>query len=301
MTALADRLASLAETRAETLAALVHLTEADLDRPVTWRGGALDLRFLVLQVADADDERRALLAGALAGAGRLPGAAHRALADAAELRGRVLGALVGLPDELLDRKPSLEEWPVRAVLQHLLATEQRYTIATHYAALRFTRRQHGEAEGPLRPPDDLLPDRFGAGLALGSLAGVRAELLAGHAAAARTLAVITDDQTTAPTDWLGIELDVRFRLHRFAGHERQHLIHLIKSLRGVGFYQSEAQIILGEAEAARLQLLSLLYGLPDGDGSQPLGADGRSALDVLAESEAEERTLVHGIRAALAG
>ena len=301
MTALADRLDSLSTTRAETLDALGGLTEHDLERPVVWRGAPQDLRFLLLQLADADDERRATLAGRLAAAGLSPGGAARALADAAVLRGRTLGAIVGLPDALLDQTPSDNEWSPRAVLQHILANEQRYTIHTHYAALRWTRGQQGEPEEPVRVPDHLLPDGVGSGLARGPLSSVRAELLTAHAATVRTMAALTDGQLTGATIWAGVDTDVRFRLHRFAAHERQHLIHLIKTLRGLRFEQSEAHLILAEAEAARLHLLSLLAGLSAEDVARPLGPDRDSALDVLAGADEGERALVQQIRTALKG
>jgi hypothetical protein len=301
MTALADRLDSLSTTRAETLDALGGLTEHDLERSVVWRGAPQDLRFLLLQLADADDERRATLAGGLAAAGLSPGGAARALADAAVLRGRTLGAIVGLPYALLDQIPTDGGWSPRAVLQHILANEQRYTIHTHYAALRWARGQQGEPEGPVRVPDGLLPDGVGSGLAQGPLSSVRAELLTAHAATVRILSVLSDGQLTGATVWAGVDTDVRFRLHRFAAHERQHLIHLIKTLRGLQFEQSEAQLILAEAEAARLQLVSVLAGLASDDLARPLGPDRGSALDVLAEVDAGERALVQEIRTALEG
>jgi hypothetical protein len=185
------------------------------------------------------------------------------------------------------------------VIQHILANEQRYTIQTHWAALRYTRGQHGEPEGPIRPPNELLPDTVGAGLAHGSLASVRAEVLAGHAAAVRTVMSLTDEQLTGETDWVGIRLDVRFRVHRFAAHERQHLIHLIKTLRGVGFQQTEAQLILAEAEMARMQLVALTQGLPDTLAEGPLGGAAVNPMQLLAEAGDEERALVSAAQVAL--
>src|SRR3712207_1718416 len=119
MTALVEQLAILAARRERTLAALTDLTVADLERPVRWRGGELDARFLLLQIADRDDERRVHLRGALARAGWHASEAQQILADAVLVRGRLLGALVGVPDARLDVAPAAGEWGLRAVIGHI--------------------------------------------------------------------------------------------------------------------------------------------------------------------------------------
>ena len=300
MSDLATHLDALAATRAETLNALAGLTEEQLNRPLRWRGGPLDLRFLLLQIADTDDARRVSLERALAAAGWEPTAVQRVLAGAVRSRGRTLGALVGMPDVLLDLAPAPEEWPLRLVLGHILNTEHRYALHSGYAAERMARG----GEGPVRIPDEPLPPLTPQGIvapegsAGGALTAVRRELLAGMTATLEQLAAISDEYLTAPTVWVGIDLDLRFRLHRFAAHERQHLVQVWKTAQALGFAQSEAQMILAEAELARAELLALLVGVPDERAGRR--RDGQpSALDLLAEAERQERDLVAQINAAL--
>lgn len=296
MSSLSERLAALNATRVETLSTLAGLTEVELARPAPWRDGALDVRFLSLQLADSDDERRARLVETLHAAGRRPSQAQQILGDLAVMRGRVLAAIVGVPESVLDLPPAPGEWPLRAVIGHILNTERRYTIHSRYAADRAARVLAGEEPGPLRVADNLLPPLSAEGPA-GDGVALRHALIEPQPATWDALAGVTDAQLDSPTDWAGFLVDLRFRLHRFAAHERQHLVQAYKTLQATGFRQSEAQLILGEAEMARAQLIAVTLGLPDAAAEQSQG--GASVVELLREAEQGERTLLAAIRTAL--
>ncbi|MCD6520762.1 MAG: DinB family protein [Anaerolineae bacterium] len=51
---------------------------------------------------------------------------QRLLARAQEAYGELLGALVGLDDEALDRCPEAGEWSIREILEHVLAAQRFY-------------------------------------------------------------------------------------------------------------------------------------------------------------------------------
>lgn len=298
MSALAERLEVLADAREQSLAALTGLTIADLERPAAWRGGDLDVRFLLLQIADSDDERRVHLRRTLRRAGWQPTEAQQILADAARVRGRLLGVLVDVPDALLDTAPAAGEWPLRAVIGHVVNTEERYTIHAAYAWERVSRAAAGHDPGPVRVSADRLPPLTASGPA-GPLADIRRTLRGSQSAVFRALAGVPDGALAADTDWVGVPLDLRFRLHRFAAHERQHLVQVLKTLQDIGVRQTEAQLILGEAEQSRAALLSHLIGLPDEVAARQDAAE-PSVLDLLQDAERGERMLVESILARVA-
>jgi hypothetical protein len=301
MTTLRDRINALDAARTETLAALSGLSVADLERPALWRGhaGAFDVRFLLLQLADADDERRVRLRHALDLLGWQPSMTQQILAGLVETRGRLLGALVHVSDDQLDTPPAAGEWTLREVLDHMMVTVQRYTVHTRHAVERGRRIARGEEGGPLRPPDSALPALNRRGLAAGGLADVRRLLTALRDETIDVFVDLTDADLSAPTDWLGIEWEVRFRLHRFAAHERQHLVQIEKTLDAIAVRPSEAQRILAEAELARAQLTALTVGLPDEVAQTRPDGERRSVLDWLVDAEAGEGTLRAEIASAI--
>ena len=132
------------------------------------------------------------------------------------------------------------------VLRHVLAIERRYAIQTLWAVER--------ADGdPLRVPGDRLPpttpldpgrgqrdpgaDRRGAR---------RDEPALGNLAPA---------QMTRPTQWVHYDVDVRFRLHRFAAHLAERTVQCEKNLAVLGWPLTEGRrivrrlaAVLGEIE-----------------------------------------------------
>lgn len=292
MGAIDDAFARLTTTREETLSALSGLTDAQLDQPIAWRGGQIDIRFLLMRLADVDDERRVTLEQRLAAGGRVRSETRAILAELALSRGQVLAALVGLPDARLDSVPAPGQWSVREVLGHIINTEQRYTVHCQYAAERGMRIARGEEPGPLRVAGSRLPplasalsDAEPAPRLHRALAQARAETL-------RALVVIDDALLGAESDWIGIAIDLRFRLHRFASHERQHLVHLHKTLAALDFRQSEAQLLLGQAQLVREQLIEMVLALPEERASAPASGDSLATLGLLAEASTQEQAIV---------
>jgi len=91
------------------------------------------------------------------------------------------------------------------------------------------------------------------GPALAQLAAVRAELVA-------RLAGLTPEELGAPPSYGRMAVSVRFRMHRFAGHEREHNAQIAKTLVALGWGRTEAQAILGYAEVSRGALEGALTG-----------------------------------------
>lgn len=79
------------------------------------------------------------------------------------------------------------------------------------------------------------------------------------------LAGLPEERLNDPARWGGREMDVRFILLRYADHEEEHALQVRKTLDGFGWQQTEAQQILGAAQATRGDLYGALIGLADAD------------------------------------
>lgn len=231
-----------------------------LDQPWPWRGHVDQRRFQLVRIADEEQECALGLAMTLAALGWQPSEAQTILGQAEISRGWLWAELLGVTDGYLDRQPAVDEWAPRLVLGHMLVTERRYRqrVLWHVAEAQAGRPTTAEP-----PVGVLAPNELATELATGSLATLRSRLIAERTAALTELATLTVPDLNAPTSWVGYDCDIRFRLQRFAAHERQHTVHLAKTLRAIGWQPSEAQRLLAQAEITRGQLLALLVGLPD--------------------------------------
>ncbi|MFN8556090.1 MAG: DinB family protein [Dehalococcoidia bacterium] len=240
------------------------------------------MRFLLLRLGDDDLERSLRLAEALFDAGHRPTPAHRTLAAGRRLRGRLMGALVGLTAAQFDQGWGEDEWSVRRVAGHLIAVDRRYRIGARHAVERF----RAGGVGPLRPPDAGMPERTGRAESEGTMAEVLAQLQEAHDEAMDGLANVAGAELEAPTNWASWDVDVRFRLQRFADHDREHLVQIRKTLAAIGFVPTEPQRLLEEAAAARGDLEARLVGVTEDS------AGAAAAAAALTEAAAAERALV---------
>lgn len=283
--------------RTATVEAVADLDDSQLDWPWQWRDGAAEVRFALLRMADDEQAATVRIAQTLATFGWRQPEPAQILGLAEISRGWLLGALIGLPDALLDPEPAPMDWPVRRVLAHLILTERRYyqRTAWHIAEARAGRPTTAEPpDGVVEPlGEQAMYERGGVYDFLERLETVREEALS-------VLADCAETDLAAPTGWAGFEVDIRFRLHRFAAHERQHAVHLVKTLRALDFRPTEAHHLLAQAQATRGQLLATLAGLPDDllDRSPTPGVP--TIGDTLADLEAGERGIPASVRAALA-
>lgn len=273
-------LADLRAARQATIDALGGLDPAAIAGAASWRGSPVDLRFLLLRLADDDLMRRVRLERALRAAGHQPSEAQQILGAARVLHGRIAGALIGVTDAQFDARPANGEWPVRRVIGHLIANDTRYLIHVQHSVARA----RAGGTGPMRPDPSTMPDNTGEAESTGTMADVLARFAAGHDQVLESLHALSDIDLEAPTTWTAYTLDVRFRLFRFAEHNREHLLHLEKSLAGIGFRQSEPQRLINEAIAARAALEAALIGVPDGTEARRVA---EAALGEYASAERE--------------
>lgn len=248
------------------LRGVAALDEAALGRPWAFRGRPMDVRYALYRTLEDAQEALVLVAA------RPVPESRRILALAQRAFGDLRGLLVGLPADLLDRAPREGEWPLRDTLRHILLVERRYALQTLYAVER------GDAE-PIRIPDDRLPTAAQIDVS-GGIEDVLARIGAARAETNRRLGDVAPAGMTRPTVWVHYEIDVRFRLHRFAAHVIEHAIQCEKTLDALGWRPAEGRRIA--------RRLAALVGEVEGLGG-------------LAEAAGVERQLAERLAAAAAG
>jgi hypothetical protein len=85
----------------------------------------------------------------------------------------------------------------------------------------------------------------------GSALNVVTRFAARRAETDAALGSVTDADLARPTVWDGIEVDVRFRLHRFASHIAEHTYQCEKAIRVFGAFGGDARAIAMRIGATR--------------------------------------------------
>lgn len=190
--------------------------------------------------------------------------------------------LLGIDDEIARREPAPGEWPIRQALLHMLQTERNFFIVCDYAAQRV--RSGGDR--PLEISDEEVEvywtgDSFEDLRENGELAGIMAGLDRVHTRVVAAFAGLSDDELEAPSVfWESTPFPVRFRLHRFDAHMRQHTIQIEKT-----------RLLLGLPYPEILRLWRLMYAALAEVEAVSLGAGeiGKAEREALAEEIAQRR------------
>jgi hypothetical protein len=221
----------------ESLARLATLSDADLSQE-TWafRGKAIELGYALYHALE--EEQRAVIA-----APRAPSESARILSLAQSAFGDLRGLLAGLDDALLDRPPAEGEWSVRETLAHAIVTERSYRKNTEYSIAR-------SAGEPVLMPTERRPkpDPADSG---GGVPDIVARFAARRAETDAALGMTAEAALARPAFWGGVEVDARFRLHRFASHIAEHANQCEKAIRALGAYGGDARAICRRIGAMR--------------------------------------------------
>jgi hypothetical protein len=205
------------------------LDEEALARPWSFRGRQMDVRYALYRTLEDAQEAYVRVSAANHPESR------RILALTQQAFGSLRALLVGVPGALLDKSPRAGEWSIRETIVHMVAVEQRYALQTRYAVDRT------DAD-PMRIADDRLPSLTPASVS-GEIEALLARLADARAETGRRLDDVTPAGMTRPTIWGGYEVDVRFRLHRFAAHVVEHTIQCEKTLSALGWRPTEGRRI----------------------------------------------------------
>jgi hypothetical protein len=163
------------------------------------------------------------------------------------------GILVSVSEDELDRVPVPGEWPLRVVLGHVIDAEQGFLGVIRYA---LERHRSGDGRPLEMPEEDDVEDEVDN--SVGTLEQILTNYDTLHFQVLHELASISDDELRMPSFfWEDNPMEIRFRLHRFDAHLRQHTIQVEKTLAGIDRHPREAERLvrmlygaLGEAEGA---------------------------------------------------
>ncbi|MEZ4524057.1 MAG: DinB family protein [Thermomicrobiales bacterium] len=271
---------------------LIAVTEAQMGTPTSFtmetmmtgdRGEtmAADVRWMFMRRFDHLEEHAIQIEEHLRNRfGIVQSPAQRYWAANQEARADVYAALIGLSDADLDDVPEepAGEWPLRTTLEHMTRTEDSYRENCLWAAEKFRAGEPfeimprpKEREFPGATIDDFIQ-------MLDDSREVSLERLLG----------LTDEELRAPTYWFGIDCDLRFRLMRFAQHEREHTAQIRKWRVQTGKTFSEAARFMGMTWQRNGRLEGILCGAPDdaldrdpGNGDWPI----RQILEHIGSAE----------------
>lgn len=222
------------------LARLASLSDADLAAPAPWRGreGA-DVRYALLHWT-LEQEQDAVVRARTSYSGS---EAQRILGLAQVAYGDLRGLLAGVSADLLDRRPREGEWSARETLVHTVEVERSYRANTAYALTR-------SASDPLTLSAEQRPKADPADTA-GDGSAIAVRLGARRAETDGDLGRITAEQLTLPTQWSGNDVDVRFRIHRFASHLVEHTVQCETALEAAGPRPGDARRVARRISIAR--------------------------------------------------
>ena len=258
---------------------------ADLERPWAW--GAYDeegVRFVFFRTYEELRELAIRLLSARTAAGSPPTAGHRILALYHLAQRDLQAALLGVSPALATQPSAPGEWSVQQAVAHMAqATIGFYAVVRH----TLDSRRSG-MEQPPEMTDEMWEAAVGASDAtlLAQLGAEFTELLAfaaqWHDRVLTEFADVTEEELAWPSRyWEGYDLPLRFRLHRFDAHLRQHTIQVDKTLEALGHAPTEARRLLRLIYAALAEVEGALIGAP-GVGDQLLR---QAAASIAARSE----------------
>jgi uncharacterized damage-inducible protein DinB len=232
----------------------VRFSDAALEKHWEWGEYSEGVRFAffvtyqeVRELAVQTAVQRAIHGPAITAAQRILAQHHAAYSD-------LRGILVGVGEDELDLVPAETEWSLRDVLEHIIEAEQGFFTLIRYALDRYRSRD----ELPLEMPEEEVEVEDEDDSNQETLEQILTDYEELHSQILHELANISEDELRAPSlFWESYPMEVRFRLHRFDAHLRQHTIQVEKTLAGIGHHPHEAKRLvrmiywaLGEAEGA---------------------------------------------------
>lgn len=260
------------------------LADEVLDQEWTWRDHDEGLRFALLgsmhELKDlaVDLQQVRQEAGLpLSTAQHVLGQYHSAYRD-------LQAVLLGVNDSELDIPPAPDEWALRRVMGHIIGADLTFYVLVHFAVVwqregLTPRKVMGDEADSLVGTEEAFKETIDKQ----GLAGICAYYDAFHWQVIEDAAGWDEEDLAAPSVfWEKEPLPVRYRLHRFDAHLRQHTVQVEKTLAGIGWQTNEAR-----------RLLRLVYGaLTEAEGqligAQDIGLARRQETAKIIELRAKE-------------
>lgn len=243
------------------------LPDADLEREWIWGSynsegirfaffrNYEDLRNLAVKIAHHRQVR-----------GNHPAHAQRILAQYHAAYTDLQAVLLGIDRHFFDISPGEDEWTIRRVYAHIVGAEIGF-----FVAIKFALGKLRGGEDPLVDIDDdtwleiigMEEEEIDAVMAepLPELQSFHANL---HQRILADFSTITDQEIEMLSKfWEAEAYSLRFRLHRFDAHIRQHTIQIEMALHALGYFASESRQLLRLVYASLAEVEGALIGLED--------------------------------------
>jgi hypothetical protein len=263
----------------ELVRATARLSDEDMGRE--WKWQTYDEEGLRFSLLMTHHELRDLAVRLAARQERAPSQARRILAQYHQSYRDLTGVLAGVRGEDLDRAPAEGEWPLREALIHMIGAEHGFLSVSRIALDRHRAGKPGEPTDDewtaARAPYGEARKASEAALKTGAIEQIRDAFATIHIRVLRELGDIADDEVDLPAWFWDGAMPIRFRLHRFEEHLRQHTIQLDKTLA----------VVRPPTEAHRL-IRNIYNALAEVESSDAAAEELRSAAaNTISERAAE--------------
>jgi hypothetical protein len=172
-------------------------------------------------------------------------------------------ALCGLSSEDADRAPSEKDWPIRRVLAHILGSDISFSAVVEYALEGH--RSGKWTPAPMSDEDEIrligMSEREYHALMKSPFENLLAYHKDVHHDILAEFTCINTEELDQPAAFWEDELfPIRYRLHRFEAHMRQHTIQIDKTLASIGLTPTEAKRLIRMLYSALAEVDGALIG-----------------------------------------
>lgn len=268
-------------------ASLTHaIPDAGLAKPWAWQSyDSEGIRFAFFRTYEELRELAVKLKSERLAQGIPTTAAQRILAQYHAAYWDLQAAFFGLAEAQLDQPPAEGEWPVRKILAHILRADLSFYVAVRYTLDRY----HSGSQDQPRVTREMWAAISGIDEAayqaiaegpLGALCDYHATV---HERIVREFSGMSDVELAVPSKyWEDEPMSLRFRLHRFDSHMRQHTVQMDKTTIAIQGQPNEAKRLNRLIYAALADVNSALIGAWD------VGESDRAELAQAIRARAEE-------------
>ncbi len=260
--------------------------DAELER--AWAWGAYDsegVRFAFFRMYEELRELATKMASERAAHGPALSSAQRILAQYHAAYHDMQAALLGIAPDELEQAPAEGEWPLRQIVAHIVGADVGFYVLVRYALDRHRTGDGRPAEIPDKAWDTIIGKDEASFEAImnGPFADLQTYHGEVHERVLREFADVGEEELDWPSMyWEGQEMSLRFRLHRFDSHMRQHTVQIDKACADIGHHANEAKRLLRLIYAA----LAAVEGATV--GAWELSADHRRNLAATIAARADE-------------
>jgi hypothetical protein len=171
--------------------------------------------------------------------------------------------LLGVDSNLEEKPPAEGEWPLRRILAHIVGADLGF-----YVVIRFSLERYRQGLDQLVEIEDEtwlgmagMSDSEIDKMIAGPMSGLQFFHRDLHQRALSDFAGVESTELNIPSKyWEDEPLALRFRMHRFESHMRQHTIQVEKTLYQLGFVLNESRRLLRLIYAALAEVEGMLIG-----------------------------------------